>query len=225
MTDGSNIDDILKSIDALLKEGHEEQRRNDDVIDDVADNNAIGDMPDAADADEQTPEMEVPDEISDQVEISILPDVAGDDESIDESIVQKVESAGEGESEHADGGVSVVGEKQPDEQSNEQNEPAGQQNERISGKRILLSADMQVQDGPELPLHVSVQAAQTEVREAPESATADASLSVVDEALVARISAEICTALQRQLPEIIAPLVSEALRRHSGSGAAHEHRE
>jgi len=197
MTDGSNIDDILKSIDALLKEGHEEQRRNDDVIDD-----APGDISaQAVSADAEMPITEAANDAADQREISILPDVAADE--------SEGESADVGKGETAQPEVEETDDIAAD----------------VSGKRIFLSADMQVQDGPELPLRAAVQTEQTEVRENSETAIADASLAAVDEALVARITAEICTALQRQLPEIIAPLVSEALRRHSDSGAAHEHRE
>jgi len=204
MTDGSNIDDILKSIDALLKEGHEEPQRNDDIHDD-----AIGDVADA-----EIPLTTASNATANQAEISILPDVV-DDESGGE--VDRAES----ETRTDTPAVELPGEKQQPNERNEQNEPAGQQDAGISGRRILLSADMQVQDTPELPLNAAVEVAQ---EEACETAIEDTPSLTVDEAQVTRITAEICAELQRQLPEMIAPLVAAALRRHLGSDDMDEHR-
>jgi len=201
MTDRSNIDEILKSIDALLKEGHEEQRRNDDVIDDAA----------SANADADAPLTETSNATANQVEISILPDAVDD------------ESEGETDRTETEAQTDTLAAESPGEeqQQNEQNEPAVPQDASISGKRILLSADMQVQDTPELPLA----AVETEPLEASQTATEDVSPPAIDEAQVAQITADVCAALQRQLPEMIAPLVAAALRRHLLSDAADEHRQ
>ncbi len=226
MTDGSNIDDILKSIDALLKEGHEEQRQgNDDVTDDVIGGDAV----DAVCDGEETAQTN---DATDQVEISILPDAASDDASAESAgEAEDTGDAGEPKAEtdesaenNAAGGVQVPTDEQQ-LQHESQHEPTTQQHVDVPEKRILLSAEMQVQDTPELPLAAVEEDAEPEPLEVSQTATEDVAPAVMDEAQVAQITADVCAELQRQLPEMIAPLVAAALRRHLGAGGGNEPRE
>ncbi|MDX8391949.1 MAG: hypothetical protein R8K53_05200 [Mariprofundaceae bacterium] len=198
MPDSSNIDDILKSIDALLKEGEAEQRANDDANDD-ANGDSIADISAAAKAAVDF-ESAAADRDGKAV-LSILPDdESGDENSAASDLADVDQTVLAAENAVADSTVNAV-------QTNDVQTNIPDASHQV--KRIVLSADMQVEDTPELPLS----AAPVESTEQAAFADSDAAEAATN-AQIARITAEICSTLQQQLPEIIAPLVAQALRRH-----------
>ncbi len=178
MSDSSNIDEILKSIDALLKDSAAEQR-NDDVPASVAKpESAVGEF-ESAQADKRKAHS-----------LSILPDDTG----------------GKQEDDNAPTDVVVPG---IPEESVAAPSLAGKQgqHEHHGKKRLVLSAAMQVEDTPELPLNTA-SVTQTVDRRA------DTESPCLNEELVARITAEVCATVQRKLPKVIAPLVEKRLRHY-----------
>jgi len=197
MTDSSNIDDILKSIDALLKED-EPKEGNDDAPEPVNEPAQADVLPE----NQAGIQAEIQDVVSDQ-SIRILPDA--DEQG--EASVSDSESVGENSEQGVVNGPEIVQNVQQDTNTTQ-------------GKRLVLSAEMQVEDTPELP--IMVDAVQADSVEDGGSARDDGA----DEALIAHISAEVCAGLNQRLPALIAPLVEAAVRRHlSSSDESNQHAE
>jgi len=187
MTERSNIDDILESIDALLKED-EAQEGHDGSLQEVSESAQAESLPEGQ-AGVQ--------EMGSNQSIRILPDI---DEQSGVSGAQNIEAA-------IENGQETV-------------QKTRQDMEKGQGKRLVLSADMQVENTPELPNMVNVE--QAETVENGSSARAD----FVDDGLIAQITAEVCAGLSQRLPTMISPLVEAAIRRHlSASNESNQHAE
>ena len=193
MSDGENIDDILKSIDALLREEGEHQGEKA--------------VETAAEAEDGTPsEAAVPPENDDagaadaeNAAISILPD-AGEEDAADARSVQHdsqhepLQARADDESElTAEGGNEAT----PDE-------PALP----VEAKRIVLSAEMVVTEAAE------AEDANLADSESGQDSDTESGKVLLNAGQIARITDEVCEALQAQLPGIVAPLVARALHRH-----------
>ena len=181
MSDGENIDDILKSIDALLREEGGDQGEK------------------AAEAEDETPsEAAVPPENDDagaadaaHAAISILPEADEEDAAEARNVQHDSRQQTDGESEQ---GVEKSGDS-----PNETGQPAG-------AKRIVLSAEMEVADAAD-----DAFVADPECGRDSDAKSGNVSLNAGQ---IARITDEVCEALQAQLPRIVAPLVARALHRH-----------
>lgn len=203
MSDDADIDEILKSIDALLKEGEPEQaeKKNDALIDDEPD---IG---------ESVPGVEAK-------PVGKVIEDAHSDVSIDEVIESSTGMVMEETGSHK----GLVAEAD-DEIADTIDEPKlVVEPDRVGqhGVRIVLNEEMQVEDTPELPLSFSEKDAEAE--QIPEVQADDlvqdevvSSETDLDvEGLIGRISNEINAQLQERLPDMLKEMVTVAVHRHLG---------
>jgi hypothetical protein len=218
--DKTDIDEILKSIDALLKEGETEhsERKKDEPQNDAP----INDEPDIGEG-EPGVEM-VP--AAGFSEDSISFEVSVDDE-VEEPVAESVEEINE----EADAWIEKDGDEAAGEAGESGPEPVARAAAiRQPGLRIVLSEEMlaEAEDAPELPLNFAEEDA--EAGEMPEIdavgivqdevASSEIALDVDD--LIEQISGEINTRLQERLPDLLREMVAEAVRRHLGGDIAED---
>ncbi|OIO69139.1 MAG: hypothetical protein COW19_01495 [Zetaproteobacteria bacterium CG12_big_fil_rev_8_21_14_0_65_55_1124] len=227
MADDTNIDDILKSIDALLKEGEAEddrgqkdkRRRDTATNDDEIDANIEAATPDIT-GDEAGDELQASQDEQHEDELQQAADAADmDDHPTNLPVEADTEE------------VDVPPEAQP------------------SARRIVLSEDMQVESTPDLPLAFSVD--DESVEEQADDVHADASVELTEaetvfvhaeplpaedvgdsefetvadvpsvdaERLIEQITAEVNARLQEELPVMLNALLAEVVRKHVAQSA------
>jgi len=142
MADNTNIDEILKSIDALLKEGNPENGSDQDVGDQSSKQRATND-----------------DEVSDPEMPDASASIGNEKDEADAPAAETIEHE---PAEHQETDEAETDEAETDDQPSEDTQPedvpevdttAGQAPEQGQGlKRIVLSEAMLVEDTPDLPL-------------------------------------------------------------------------
>jgi len=225
MAEDTNIDDILRSIDALLKESEpDEGHKRAGATNDDEPTEASDDAREAPETDDQS------------VEAGYSAAADADDEPADESAPEHEAQEAD---EHQDEAVQAL----EDEAGMAQNEhdllEAPEEQHAVNkGRRIMLSEAMLVEDSLDLPLSFSSDS-DAQVDEAQGFSPAlddggddDESLSwqsgSVDEDggdsasmdapglddLIESISADIQARLSRELPLLLAPLIAQSVKQH-----------
>jgi len=229
MADDTNIDDILRSIDALLKESEPDEGHK----------RAGGFAAGATNDDDLT---EASDEACEERETDDQPVEEASSNSPDAGDVSGDESAQQDEAHESGGNQDEVVLPLADEagiDEGEQDSVEIPEDQPVAkGRRIMLSEAMQVDDSLDLPLKFSAHSdAQADDGQGPatvfvDSEDEDESLSVqsgpVDEEggapaamdatglndLIESISADIQARLSRELPLLLAPLIEQSVKQH-----------